>query len=121
MPLDLRKYDQKPAQWEWAAQAEKRLTESGLAKMQNAMYNTLLEMKQGQFFDIETKVQPENHEIFIKTVCEFLAYFPNYRFNRLMNRVYHDFPILMPLKKTATDEERKERQRMERERRRLLA
>jgi len=120
MPLDLRKYDQKPAQWEWAAQAEKRLTESGLAKMQNAMYNTLLEMKQGQFFDI-AKVQVENRELFIKTCCEFIEFYPNYRLNRNCSLIYHDFPILMPLKKTATDEERKERQRMERERRRLLA
>jgi hypothetical protein len=96
MDLDLRHYIQKPGEWEWADREEKRLEALGkttLAEMQNAIYNTLMKVPEGKFFDIEASVKPENHEIFIKTVCEFLQYYPIYRFNRLMNKVWHETPI----------------------------
>jgi len=102
MPIDLRKYVQNPGEWEWADREEKRLeTEGGLnlAGMQNAIYNTLMKVPEGGHFDIEKSVKPQNHELFIKTCCEFLEYYPDYRFNRLMNRIYHDRPykITRPL------------------------
>jgi len=95
MPIDLRKYDQKPNDWTWAEREEKRLeTEGGLnlAGMQNAIYNTLMKVPEGGHFDIAKSVKPQNHEVFIKTCCEFLEYYPDYRFNRLMNKFYHEPP-----------------------------
>lgn len=101
MPLDLRKYIQLPGEWEWAEREAKRLEALGkttLPVMQNAIYKTLLQVPEDKYFDIETSVKPENYEIFIKTVCEFLQYYPHYRFNRLMNRVYHDKPVIFKKK-----------------------
>lgn len=118
--IDLRQYIQKSNDWTWVEREELRLGENGLSAMQNAIYNTLMKVPPDKYFDIEKNVKPENYEVFIKTVCEFLQYYPNYRFNRLMNKIHHDYPILMSLK-NATDEQKKERQRMERERRRLPA
>lgn len=123
MAIDLRIYDQKPGDWEWAEREEKRLEALGkitLPAMQNAIYSTLLEIPEGQYLDIEVSVKKANHEIFVKTVCEFLAYYPNYRFNRLMNRVYHDMHITFRTP-NETDPERKQREAMERARRRLPA
>jgi hypothetical protein len=98
--LDLRKYNQLPADWTWVERETERLTEKGLLAMQNAIYNTLMKVPEGQYFDIERSVKPENHEVFVRTVCEFLDIYRDYRFNLLMNRVHHDRPIQLPLKKT---------------------
>ena len=106
MDLDLQHYIQKPGEWEWAEREEKRLEALGkttLLEMQNAIYNTLLQVPEGKFFDIEASVKPENHEIFIKTVCEFLQYYPDYRFNRQMNKVWHEIPIIFKTKQPETN------------------
>jgi len=120
MALNLTNYHQQPNDYQWVEREDARLTEKGRRDMMETMYRTLKEIPAGKFIDI-AKVEVENRELFIKTCCEFIEFYPNYRLNRNCSLIYHDFPILMPLKKTATDEERKERQRMERERRRLLA
>ena len=120
MALNLTHYLQTPNDYRWVDREDARLTEQGRRNMMETMYRTLRALPAGKFLDI-AKVQAENRELFIKTACEFMEFYPDYRFNRNCTLIHHDFPILFPLKKTATDEERKERKDLERERRRLLA
>lgn len=101
MALDLSKFNQIPGEWSWGNEAIKRLgSEDTFYTIRNAMFKTLSDIPEGKYFDIEKSVKPENHEMFIKVTCEFMQYesFKNYRFNRLMNRVYHDFPLKLSIK-----------------------
>jgi len=121
MPLDLRQYV-RTSDRSWVQRHEQRLATEGkisLTDMICAMARTLDEVPVGKYFDIETSVKPENHEVFVKVVCDYMDTETDYRFNRLLNRVYHDEPIRMP--KKITDEERKSRQNLDRARRRLPA
>ena len=120
MPLNLTPYHQRDNDYQWVDREDARLTQAGRLSMMEAIYRTLWKIPEGKFFDIGKGVKPENHEIFIKTCCEFIDLNPDYRLNHNCTLIHHDYPLLMPLK-NATDEQKKERQRMERERRRLPA
>ena len=104
MPLDLRTYEQLPTDYKWVEQEETRIGEQALRSMQNAIYNTLSKVPVGQYFDIEKRVKPENHQVFVKTASEFIDLYPHFRFNKLMNRVYHDQQITLPLPKTTDND-----------------
>jgi len=123
MPIDLRQFRQKSGEWDWVERETKRLgDEDKLLAMRNAMFNAIYQIPPGSYIDIEKSVKPENREMFVKTACEFLTYPEkhNYRFNRLMNKLHHDEPIILN-PKDETKENRKEREAMERARRRLPA
>lgn len=120
MSLDLTHYHQQNNDYQWIDREDARLTEAGRLQMMEAIYRTLREIPEGKFFDIGKRVKSENHELFVKTCCEFIDLNPDYRLNRNCTLIHNDPKILMPIK-NATDEQRKERQRLDRERRRLPA
>ncbi|HLP05114.1 MAG TPA: hypothetical protein VK152_06770 [Paludibacter sp.] len=96
MPLDLRSFV-RTADRSWIERHERRLSEAGkinLTDMICAMGRALDEVPEGKYYDIERNVKPENHEVFVKVACDYMDTVYDYRFNRLMNRVYHDYPTI---------------------------
>lgn len=107
--MDFRAYIQIPGEWDWIQQEQTRLGgEPQFYAMRAAMHLLLSEIQEGQYFDIEKRVKPENHHLFVKITCEWMT-LPlgrNYTFNRLMNRVYHEREIKLPLTPTTPNEQK---------------
>ena len=94
--MDFNKYAQQPNNYHWVEIEDQRLGEAGRRKMMNDIYNVLLRVPPGKFFDIANNVKSENQDLFVKTSCEFIDFYPNYRFNRTLTIIHHDHPWIGP-------------------------
>jgi hypothetical protein len=92
---DYRQYIQKPGEWNWIEREQKRLgSEAAFYKLRGQMLIALSEIPTDKFLNID-KVQEENKEMFVKIACEFML-MPageDYRFNKLVNKIYHELPV----------------------------
>lgn len=72
----------------WIDEEVKRLGSiHALLDMQKNIYKCLLNIRPGQFFVVEKNVRPENLQVFVKTACEFIWCYPDYRFSNDYSKI----------------------------------
>lgn len=89
--------------WSWIErETDKRGGEDAFYEFRGQILLSLYKLKPGSYFDI-SKAKPENQEMFVKICCEFLTTHlgVDYRFNRLINKIYRDEPNIFTAQRKA--------------------
>jgi len=83
----------RPENNDWIPQAKQQVGDAAFVAYGNRVYDLLLRIKAGTYFDINKQVQEENKSVFIKFCCLFLSEngnpFRNYEFSNDYTRMMH--------------------------------